>query len=69
MVAPASPVQEALGQEGLVAGDVGVEDIVESAVAVAALGQPFAAMLVGSAVRFDIVEETFDYFAGEVSGI
>ena len=64
VVAPASLVQEALGQEGLVAGEVGVEDIVEFAVAFAALGQPFAARLVGSVVEFDIVGETSGNFAG-----
>ena len=43
--------------------------VVAHAVAVAALEQPFAVKLVESVVEVDIVEETFEYFAGEVSGI
>ena len=42
---------------------------VEHAVAVAALGKLFALRLVGFVVKVDAVEESFHYFAGEVSGI
>ena len=67
----ASPGQEGLGQEGLVADEVGAEDIVarlefefvEYVVAAAASEQVFAARLVGFALRFDIVGATSDYFA------
>ena len=77
LVARASPAQEAPEQEGLAADGTEVEDIVEQlafgvveqVVAVAALGRPFAVKLVESVEEVDIVEETFDYFAGEVSGV
>ena len=75
VVEPASPAQEALEQEGLVAGEEEVEAIVEQlglemvgfAVDFVALGQSSAVRLVEFVVRVDIVGETFDYSVEHVS--
>ena len=75
VVAPPLPAPEGLEQEGFVRAESKVEAIVGQlglemvgfVVDVVALGQSSAVGLVEVVVRVDIVEETFDYSAEQVS--